>query len=212
MAISPLKNHSSKNSGGIVALIRLFCLLHSWMWFEIWVALSYRKVDNKSVLKSYRTGSWKWLRNTLAKSQKLLNATEGNSIYHFVALLVRVLCNSLNQTESSFSELEENHKWKVVTWALESSPTLPSNFGISEGSLVGTGGQEELCLTGSFISFDKSGKFNIARKWILGLTGALKVPSWELGGLYPIFPYVKVELPLIASCEVVRLLWKWFHP
>ena len=74
--------------------------------------------------------------------------------------------------------------------------------------MVGTGGQEELCLTESFISFDKSGKFNVARKGSLGLTGPLKVPAWGLEGLTPIFPYVKVRLPLAANCEVVGPLWK----
>ena len=135
-----LRNHSSKNLGGMVALIRFFRILHSWMWSEIWVALSYWKVDNKSIPKSYQTRSWKWLRNTLAKSQKLSNATKGSSMYHFAAVLVRVLWNNLNQTMLSFSELEEHHKWKVVMWAPGSSPTLPSNFGIFEGNLVGIGG------------------------------------------------------------------------
>ena len=83
---------------------------------------------------------------------------------------------------------------------------------MSEGSLVRTGGQDDLCLTRSFISFDKSGKFKVARKGSLGLTGALKVPSWGLDGLAPIFPYVKVGFPPTAECEVVGLFWKGFHP
>ena len=111
-------------------------------------------------------------------------------MYHFAAVLVKVLWNNLNQTESSFSELEEHHKWKVVAQALGSSPTLPSNFGISEGSLVGTGGQEDFC-------FNKSGKFNVAGKGSLGLTGALKVPAWGLEGLAPMFLDVKVGLPVV---------------
>ena len=78
--------------------------------------------------------------------------------------------------------------------------------------MVGTGGEEELCLTGSFISFDKSGKFNVSRKGSLGLTRELKVPAWELEGLAPIFPYVKVGLSPAAGCEVVGMLWKGFHP
>ena len=36
---SDLRNHSNRNSGGMVALIRLFRLLHSWIWSEMWVAL-----------------------------------------------------------------------------------------------------------------------------------------------------------------------------
>ena len=78
--------------------------------------------------------------------------------------------------------------------------------------MVGMGGQEGSCLTGSFISFKKYEKINVARKGSLGLTGALKVPAWELEGLAPIFPYVKVGFPPATGCEVVRVLWKGFHP
>ena len=173
---SDLRNHSNRNLGGMVALIRLFLLLHSWIWSEMWVALFCLKVDNKSVPKSYQTGSWKWLRKALAKSQKLLKGTEGNSIYHLAAIPVKVLWNSLNLIESSFNELEEHHKWKVVACAPGSSLALPLNLGMSDGNLVGTGGHEGSCLTGSFINIDKYGKFNVSRKGILGQTRALKVP------------------------------------
>ena len=81
-----------------------------------------------------------------------------------------------------------------------------------EGSLVGTGGQEELCLTGSFISFSKYGKFNVSKKGSLGLTKALRVPAWGLEGLAPIFPYVKVGFPSATGCEAGGMLWKGFHP
>ena len=77
---------------------------------------------------------------------------------------------------------------------------------MSDGNLVGTGGHEGSCLIGSFINFDKSGKFNVSRKEILGHTGALKVPVWGLEGLAPKFPYVKVGFPPIADCEVDGLL------
>ena len=73
------------------------------------------------------------------------------------------------------------------------------------------GGPKELCLTGSFISFDKSGKFNVARKGSLGLTEALKVPTWGLEGLVSRFPYVKVGLPPATGCEVDGLLWNGVH-
>ena len=95
-------------------------------------------------------------------------------------------------------EIGDMSSWIITNFAFE--------FGISEGNLVGTGSQEELCLTRSFISFDKFGKFNVARKGSLGLTRALKVLAWELEGLAPIFPYVKVGLPPTAGCEVVELL------
>ena len=64
-----------------------------------------------------------------------------------------------------------------------------------DGDLVETGGHEGSCLTGTFINFDKSGKFNVAKKGSLGRTGALKVPVWGLEGLAPECPYVKVGLP-----------------
>ena len=68
---------------------------------------------------------------------------------------------------------------------------MPLNLGMSDGNLVGTGGHEGSCLTGSFINLDKSSKFNVARNRSLGRTGALKVPVWGLEGLAPKFPYVK---------------------
>jgi hypothetical protein len=40
-------------------------------------------------------------------------------------------------------ELDEHHKWKVITWLFRSSPDFPSNFGISKGSLDGIAGQTE---------------------------------------------------------------------
>ena len=78
--------------------------------------------------------------------------------------------------------------------------------------MVGMGSQQELCLTRSFISFNKSGKFKVAKKGSLGITKALKVLAWGLEGLAPMFPDVKAGLPPTASCEVVGLLWKGFHP
>ena len=77
---------------------------------------------------------------------------------------------------------------------------------MSEGNLVGTGGQEGSCLTKSFINLDKSGKFNVARNGSLGVTEGLKVPEWGLEGLAPKFPYVKVGFPPAAGCEVDGLL------
>ena len=48
-----------------------------------------------------------------------------------------------------------------MTWSARSSPVFPSNFGISEVILVGTGGQLGLYQIGSFINFDRSGKFKV---------------------------------------------------
>ena len=65
---------------------------------------------------------------------------------------------------------------------------LTLNLGMSEGSLVGTGGHKGSCLTGSFINFDKSGKFKVARKGSLGLTGVLEVPTSVFEGPAPECP------------------------
>ena len=109
-------------------------------------------------------------------------------MYHFPVVPVKVLSNSLNLTKSSFNELEEHHKWKVVACAPGSSPALPLNLGMSEGSLVGTGGHKGSCLTGSFINFNKSRKFKVARKGSLGLAGVLDVLAWGLEGPTPECP------------------------
>jgi hypothetical protein len=59
-----------------------------------------------------------------------------------------------------------------------SSPDFPLNLGMSEGNLVGTGGQFGSWKTRSFISLDRSGKFNVSRKGSLGWG-----PEFQLGGL-----------------------------
>jgi hypothetical protein len=45
-----------------------------------------------------------------------------------------------------------------------SSPSFPSNFGMSDGSLEGITDHEGLWEIGSFFNHDRSGKSNIARK------------------------------------------------
>ena len=77
---------------------------------------------------------------------------------------------------------------------------------MSNGNLVGTGGQEGSCLTESFINLEKFGKFNVARNGSLGQTGALKVPVWGLEGLSLKCLYVKVGLPPATGCEVDGLI------
>ena len=74
------------------------------------------------------------------------------------------------------------------------------------GNLVGTGGHKGLCLTGSFINFDKYGKFKVAKNGSLGRTGVLNVPAWGLEGPALEFPWVKVGLPPATGCEVGILL------
>jgi len=66
--------------------------------------------------------------------------------------------------ESLVIELHEHHMWKDRTWLVGSSPALPSNFGMSEGSLVGIVGQPASWCMGSFINWLKSGRPNPAIK------------------------------------------------
>ena len=97
----------------MVDFISLFRLRHSWIWSDMCVDLSCRKEDNRSVSASYRTGSWKWFRITFAKSKKLSNTAEGNSIYHFAAILVKFLWTTsteLNPHSMSWKSTT-NGKW-----------------------------------------------------------------------------------------------------
>ena len=89
-------------------------------------------------------------------------------MYHLVAAPISVLWKSLKQTLSSIKEFEEHHRWKVMTWVLGSSFAFPSNLGMSEGNLVGMGGQTSECLIGSLINLDKLGIFNVAKNGIFG--------------------------------------------
>ena len=77
---------------------------------------------------------------------------------------------------------------------------------MSDGNLVGTGGHKGSCLTGSFINFDKSGKFKVAKIGSLGRTGVLNVPAWGLEGPALECPWVKVGFPPATGCEMGRLL------
>ena len=83
----------------------------------------------------------------------------GSSMYHLAAALVRVCWNSLSLMESSTMLFDEHHRWNVIMWFWGHSPALPSNLGMSDGSLVGTGGQKSWWQMGSFVNLAKSGKF-----------------------------------------------------
>jgi hypothetical protein len=78
------------------------------------------------------------------------------STYHLVYEPMRVIWNKIKQMESSMMLFEENHKWKLITWLAGSSPSFPSNFGISEGNFVGILGKVASCKMGSFVSLVKS--------------------------------------------------------
>jgi hypothetical protein len=73
--------------------------------------------------------------------------------------------------ESSMILFEEHHKWKVITWLAGSSPGFSSNFGISEGSLVGILGHVGSCKMGSFMSLVKSGMLRDVKYGIVGFGG-----------------------------------------
>ena len=165
---SDFRNQSSRNELGMSALISLDRLFHSWIWSEMWVASPCWKEVNNSVLESYQIGSWKWCKNALAKLSKSANPADGNSIYHLVYAPIKVLWKILNWTLSSIKEFKEHHRWKVMAWVLGSSFAFPSNLGMSEGNLVGIGGQMGECLIGSLNNLDKSGKFRVARNGIFG--------------------------------------------
>ena len=85
----------------------------------------------------------------------------------------------------SINEFEEHHRWKVIICVLVSSFTFPSNLGMSDGNFVEIGGQARECLIGSFINFDKLGKFNVAKNGILG-GGTEFQFCWKLYGLDPL--------------------------
>ena len=66
----------------------------------------------------------------------------GSSMYHLAAAPVRVHWNSLSLMESSTMLFDEHHRCNVIMWFWGHSPALPSNLGMSNGSLVGMGGQK----------------------------------------------------------------------
>lgn len=150
---SYLQNQLHKRWSRIGSLTNLLLCLHSWMWSEMWVAVSWRSKVKSYVPVSYLIGSLKLLRNSVAKAPKVLMAPHGNSMYHLVALPMRVWGKSRSRILSSTMELEINHRWKVVMCVVGSSPCFPSNLGMSNGILCGTGGQSGLWLMGSLVCF-----------------------------------------------------------
>ena len=144
----------------------------------MWVALSCWKLTNSLVPASYQMGNWKWFKNIVENSPNEAKLLPISYMYHLAAFPVKVRWNNLNLIESSIRELDEHHRWKVVIWSVGSSPFLPSNFGMSEGSLVGTGGHLGLYRIGLFVNFKKSSKFNVARKGKRGRAWGFH-PWWD---------------------------------
>jgi hypothetical protein len=63
-----------------------------------------------------------------------------------------------------------------MIWLAVSSPTFPSNLGMSEGSLVGIAGHVGLCNIGSLVSLVRSNMLREDKYGIWGSGGGL-VPS-----------------------------------
>ena len=122
------------------------------------------KMIQDSILESWLMGSWKYLRYEVARALKVPSKAKGCSTYHFAVGQVKVRSNILSRIVSSIILFDERHWWKFITWFLGSSAWFPLNFGMSEGSFVGMGGQFGFCAMGSFIIFDRSGKFKDAKK------------------------------------------------
>jgi hypothetical protein len=65
--------------------------------------------------------------------------------------------------ESSIKELDEHQRWKFMTWLFGSSPDLSSNFGMSDGILVGITGQWGEYRLGSFKIIDNLGRSKVSK-------------------------------------------------
>ena len=157
-----LLNQESKSWSRMGALINLWHLLHSWMCSNMWVELYCRREVKIFVPISYQIGNWKWVRNIVANELKSINECCGSLLQHFLIMSVNILWKSLNQIESSIRELDEHHKWKVITWFLGYSPYFSSTFVMSGEIFPEMVGQNRSCWMGSFINLDNLGRSNAA--------------------------------------------------
>jgi hypothetical protein len=107
----------------------------------------------------------------MARVLKSVKKPCNSSIYHFASEPVRVRWKSRNRMESSIKELDEHHRWKVMTWLFGSSPGLQSNFGMSDDNLDGITSQWGECRIGSFKILDKSGRSKVSKKCSCLFTG-----------------------------------------
>ena len=136
------RNHSRKILSSSWILHKLWHRCHSWMWSVIFVAVLSWQDNRISTPSSYLTGSWKYYRNMKARELKSEYLASGSSMYHLVVAPIRVHWNSLSLMESSKILFDEHHRWNVMMWFWGNSPALPSNLGMSDGSLVGMEGQK----------------------------------------------------------------------
>ena len=159
-----LRNQSKKILWSSWILHKLQRCRHSWMWSVMWVAVFWRQDNKISTPSSYLTRSWKYCRNMKDKELKSGYLACGSSMYHLVVAPVRVRWNSISLIDSSTILFEEHHKWNVMMWFWGHSRSFPSNLGMSDGSLVGMGGQKVWWQMGSFVNWTKSGKLIWAMK------------------------------------------------
>jgi hypothetical protein len=155
------------------------------MWSEIWSTFVYSKLVSSYVPTSYLTGDWKWFNKNIANSPKVEYHEWSSLMYHFATLPIRVRWNRFNCIESLCNVFDEHNRWKVVMWSPGSSQVLPSNFIMSEGNLVGMGGQRRSWKIGSFNNLDKYRKCNFTRNgsfgWVL-CTGKREPRVWLAPG------------------------------
>ena len=108
-----------------------------------------------------------------------------------------VLWQTLSLILSSNKELDQHHNWNVIMWLDGSSLGFPSNLGMSEGSFMGIGGHYGRWVTGSFVNFVRSGRFNVAKNDIPGRAPVpqLGVLCWTLWQAPMVFSLGKLKLP-----------------
>ena len=145
-------SQSSSNWSQMGALINLCIHIHSCIWSKIWEEIVWWSVLNSSVTVSYRIGNWKLVKNTIANVLNSQKECWGSLIYNFKTTMVMVIWNNHRRIEPSIREFDENHRWKVITSFLGSSPGLPSNLRMYNGNLTRMLGHEGSWCIISFIN------------------------------------------------------------
>jgi hypothetical protein len=91
-----------------------------------------------------------------------------------------------------------------MTWLAGSSPTFPSNLGMSEGSFVGIFSRVGSCNMGSFVNLVRLGILREKKKGMIGLGPAMlweEVVPWEI-----VLCEKKLALPRCGGGFVSELL------
>ena len=125
---------------------------------------------------------------------------------------IKVLWKILNIIISSISEFNDSIKCVV-----RSSPNYPSNLGIFEGKLNGTGGQFGLCITNSFFNLVRYKRFNVTTNdnvvWenAFQLLGAWPNNWFALTNELPQVPSTKWKRWDDLITKDVSIAWHEFH-